>query len=207
MTYVTDSGTTSTTDSYTQMMTGTATYGTGTVLFNDTSSNYFQVIEKIRDSFKLNSGVKIEKIGNSAIINMPDGTIIDIDARGNFDINDKDSKVIYKANHIREFNRYVNASDLLEEFIRFLGKEFDIRQNQIMDVPINVFIDWLIIQAAIKDGDNYGDEMKMLTVEATKEKNWYCRCKCCGRFIQKKMFKAGLLFCNSICFDKYQLQL
>jgi hypothetical protein len=184
----------------------TGTTGT-TYATTDGTADYVQVIEEIRNSFKLNSGVEIKKIGDGALLNMPDGSIITIDKQGNFDINDKDSKVIYKANPNRDFNRYINASDLLEEFIRFLGKEFDIRQNQIMDVPINVFIDWLIVQAAMKDGDDYSNDMKMLTSEAIREKNWYRRCKCCGRYIQKKMFEAGLLFCNSICFNKYQLQL
>lgn len=200
---------------YTQWATGTANTGsgisgttgatsTGTINLSDHLYAKYSPISGI----ELLSGAIIKKLDDdSCEIELPDGTILTIDELGNFQVNDKNAKVIYLSNSIREFNQYINASDLLEEFIKFLGKEFDIRQNQIMDVPIQVFIEWLIVQAAIKDGDDYSRDMQMLKIEAQKERNWYRRCKCCGRYIQKRMFDAGLLFCNSICFDKYQLRL
>jgi len=52
----------------------------------------------------------------------------------------------------REFNKYLNTSDLLEEFIGWLGSE-GVRQGEVMDLPIELFIKWLIVRAAEADGE------------------------------------------------------
>jgi hypothetical protein len=204
----TSTGTGITSSNYAVWATGTA--GGTSSLTTASVSDYDtrQIVVREAHNIAFPSGVKFKKINSQTCkLEFPDGSVLNVDDKGNYHIDDKNAKVTYKANTIREFNRYINASDLLEEFIRFLGTEFDVRQNQIMDVPINVFIEWLIVQAAMKDGDDYGKDMKLLELEVQKERNWYRRCKCCGRYIQKRMFEAGLLFCNSMCFDKYQLRL
>lgn len=51
-----------------------------------------------------------------------------------------------------EFNKYINGSDLLEEFIGFLG-EHKVKQGEVLQLPLDLFIKWLIIQACEKDGE------------------------------------------------------
>jgi hypothetical protein len=195
--------------------TSNTSYGTSTSTYIPIStvstSNYTttnRIVTRLNNSIKLANGTNIKKLDDdNCKLELPDGTIIDIDELGNFHVNDKNSKVIYKSNSIREFNKYINASDLLEEFILFLGSEFDVRQNQIMNVPIQIFIEWLIVQAAMKDGDNYSDDMKKLDAGVIYEKNWYRRCRNCGRFIKSKLFDAGMNFCNTLCVENYQLKL
>lgn len=172
-------------------------------VYNSTAatSNFIPIIEL--ESIDIN-GTLVTKKSNSIKIDFKDGSKLFVDEQGNYRIDDKNAKVTYRANRNREFNQYVNASDLLEEFIRFLGKNYGIRQGQIMDVPIQVFIEWLIVQAAIKDGDEYGDDQKLLEMGAKQEKRWYRRCKCCGRFIHKKFYDAGIFFCDESCMGRYK---
>lgn len=83
---------------------------------------------------------------------LPDGTRISVNGDGNFQLDDKDAKVVYKANRIREFNPYVNASDLLERFIEEAGR-LGVEQTRMLKLPVEAFINWLIREAAKKDGD------------------------------------------------------
>ena len=86
------------------------------------------------------------------LLELPDGSKIKLDVNGNFTIDDKNAKVIYQGNRHREFNKYINASDLLENFVGFLGS-LGAKQDQVLGIPINMFIHWLILKAAEKDGD------------------------------------------------------
>lgn len=134
-------------------------------------------------------------------IELPDGTIIKVDDTGNFVINDANSKVVYRGNNIREFNRFLNASDLLEQFIKDMGL-VGVKQDEILNVSIGLFINWLIVRSAEQDGEEVPPDIKK--VEYKKDKP---RCKCCGRFLSNNRFKAGLLFCNSDHFEKYEHKL
>jgi len=136
-------------------------------------------------------------------LKMKDGSIIRVDTKGNFQVDDKNAKVIYKGNNIREFNRYINASDIIEEFIRFLGQEFHVNQEQILQVPLELLINFLILRASEEDGDSCDQEIKRLS-EGAKKNRYYNRCKSCGRFISKKLSDAGINFCNS---EHYQQKL
>lgn len=78
----------------------------------------------------------------------------------------------------REFNRYINASDLLEEFIGFLG-EHDVRQSEVMSMPLELFIKWLIIRACEEDQE---EPNVTLQLPAPKQKT---RCLGCGKFMKK----------------------
>lgn len=84
---------------------------------------------------------------------LPDGSVLKIDGKGNFKVTQKPDKVIYQQCFVREFNRYLNASDLLEQFIEDLGS-MGVTQQDMLRVPIEAFINWLIISAAKKDGDS-----------------------------------------------------
>jgi hypothetical protein len=123
-----------------------------------------------------------------------DGTVISLDDKGNVQVDDSNAKVVYKANTIRDFNKFLNASDLLEQFIRFTGT-FGVRQSEVLNIPIETFINWLIIEAAKMDGEQPPD----LPLIQKKE---YKRCLCCGKFISNKMASISK-FCSPKHFEKY----
>jgi hypothetical protein len=52
----------------------------------------------------------------------------------------------------RHFNRFLNASDLMEEFVREMG-ELGVKQGEFMKLPTDLFINWLVIKAAEADGE------------------------------------------------------
>ena len=132
-------------------------------------------------------------------IELKDGTILDIDNKGNFKIIDKDAKVTYKSNNVREFNEYINASNLVEKFIRFLGSNYKVRQDQVLKIPIELFIIWLIAEAAEKDGEPAPIETKLIPEKLSNRHKG--RCRYCGKFIPKKLIMAGINFCNQIHFN------
>lgn len=128
---------------------------------------------------------------------MPDGSTLKVDNYGNYQVLDQDSKVTYKANRIREFNPYVNASDLLEKFISYVGGlGLDVRQNEILKLPIEAFINWLILQAAAKDGDSLDglpSVEKALPAPIPKKP----RCLGCGRYMSKMWAATSrMAFCS-----------
>lgn len=133
--------------------------------------------------------------------NLPDGSVLRIDWQGNYTIEDKDAKVTYRASRIREFNPYLNASDLLEDFIRDMHKE-GVLQSELLQLPVNIFIHWLILQAALKDGDPVDDVTPPVKLLPAPKK----RCLCCGRFLPKVKLAANLLFCDGSHFDRYQVR-
>lgn len=137
----------------------------------------------------------------SGEIKLPDGSILKFD-RGNYTIEDKDSKITYRANRIRDFNKYLAGSDLLEEFIKYLVS-LNISKQEAMAMSIENFIMWLIISAAEKDREERPhNEILMLetTVKSLKKK---ARCKCCGRFLKNFMKTAGIEFCSGSHMDRW----
>lgn len=124
---------------------------------------------------------------------LPDGAFIDIDSDGNYQIRDKDAKVTYKANRIRDFSPHLNASDMLADFVRYVGS-MGLRQSEVMGLPLELFIRWLVIQAAERDGD----PIEVQAVEGAPEIQQIKSPKClkCGRFIPRRHFENRFPFCN-----------
>lgn len=60
-----------------------------------------------------------------------------------------------------EFNRYLNASDLLEEFIRYCGTE-RVTKQELMKLPMELFIKWLIVSAAEADQEPAPPDIKLV---------------------------------------------
>jgi len=149
----------------------------------------------IREVVK-SEGVIQEPTGHLEIY-LKDGTHIVIDRDQNLRIRDDDAKITYKSNNTREFNRFINASDLLEQFIRDIGAR-GVRQSEVLDTPIEIFINWLIYKAAKQDGDDPGRLRLTLTP----------RCKQCGKFIPRILADKGFEFCNPeharLLFEKVQ---
>jgi hypothetical protein len=79
-----------------------------------------------------------------------DGTLIEVDATGNFTIKDEQARITYLATRVRNFNRFVNGSDLVGEFIEDLGK-LGANQEQAAAADIEMFIRWLVHKAAEHD--------------------------------------------------------
>lgn len=92
------------------------------------------------------------KLDPGTVHKLPDGSKLCIDFNGNYEIVDHKAKVTYKSNNIREFNKYVSSSDVLEAFIKDVGK-LGVKQSEVFSLPIELFINWLIIRAAEKDGE------------------------------------------------------
>lgn len=181
---------------YTSSATATWYTGTGTSTSTSIGTCAPLIDVSVYDSTNIING-DIEVLSNSNI-KLPDGTIIEVDKNGNFKIEDKDSKVVYKSNSIREFNKYMNASDLLEDFIEDLGKA-NVKQGEVLAIPIEMFINWIIHKSAEQDGDEIPKDIPSLEDNSYK----HPRCKCCGKFIKKEIVAKGLYFCNGSHYQKY----
>jgi hypothetical protein len=132
-------------------------------------------------------------VGHARTIHFPDGTWIDFEVSGSFRIFDKDAKVIYKAARCRDFNPFINASDKLEEFIKFCGT-IGIRADDMLGIPIQSFIQWLVIEAARADGEFLAHSPTALLPYYSKP-----RCRSCGRFMSPQLKADGIEFCRPEC--------
>jgi hypothetical protein len=141
------------------------------------------------------------QVGRPIILALPDGTLIDVKADGSYEINDSKATVVYRANRVREFNRYLNASDLLEAFIRFCGKEARVRRTEMLGLPIKLFIAWLVMEAAKADKEPEPDDIKLIP---DLRKAAQPRCRCCNHFVSLDRHRAGLAFCSTPCFETAQ---
>lgn len=132
-------------------------------------------------------------------LELPDGHVLDMDQEGNFKIVAKDAKVTYKANGQREFNRYINASDLLAQFIKDLGMA-GATQKQVLQVPLELFINWLVIRAAEQDEEQVPADVPKL---ADLPKLALPRCRQCGRFLSRTHMEVNFSFCNGMHADRF----
>ncbi len=167
---------------------------TNQMIVTQTGSNVYWMDDTGR------SGTIRVEAGHPARIELPDGAIIDVKADGSYEIVDKDAKVTYKANRVREFNRYVNASDLLEEFIDFVDGVGGIDKERFLALPIETFIRWLVLRAAQADGETLVEEQtaieqSVLALPAPSPKIKR-NCKCCGRFVTRQRADNAMLFCS-----------
>lgn len=136
----------------------------------------------------------------SSIMKLPDGSILKVDAHGNFTVCDKNAIVTHKGSNVREFNKHINASDLLEAFIKDLG-DHGVKQHEVLDVPIEMFINWLIFKAAEEDGDEAPKDVPLLESSVSPHK--HPKCLCCGKFIKKKLVEHKIHFCTPKHHERY----
>ncbi len=132
-------------------------------------------------------------------IKMADGSIIHIDAQGNFRIEDANAKITYKATHMRNFNPYVNAGDLLARFIDYVRVAVPgIRRSDIPGLPLQLFVHWLILEAASRDGDPAPPDIvpvpqsRLLVARVRPQ----CRLPICRRYILRISIDTGFNYCN-----------
>lgn len=123
---------------------------------------------------------------------MPNGSVCRIDDAGGFHIDDKNAKVLYRANRVYDFNPFLNASDMLEEYIRELAPH-GIRQDQVLKIPIISFINWLIHKAMEKDNEPPPQDVPRLPSIAGRS---YDRCQLCGRFLRNAFARQRIYFCS-----------
>lgn len=127
---------------------------------------------------------------------LPDGSKIEIDAHGNYQIVEANRQVKYRAHWNREFNRYLNASDLLEEFIGEAGRA-GVKKSDVLDGLFGVFVHWLILKAAERDGDDVPDDIRPIAEHpALPQPVSPGHCRVCGRFVTKQAIKDELPFCG-----------
>jgi len=128
---------------------------------------------------------------------LPDGTVVEVDDMGNLRIDDANAKVIYQACRMREFNPFVNASDLLASFIKYVGGLGLVRE-EIGKLPVALFVNWLVIEAARADGDAVPDgvtppERHPLLLQRARPRCLYRRCR---RFVGRAIAASGFSFCH-----------
>ncbi len=143
------------------------------------------------------SFLKLHATDNSEL-ELQDGTVIHLDGKGNYRIDDANARVIYKGNQVREFNRFVNASDIFEEFIHYVGK-LGVTREQLPKLPVELFIKYIIIRATEEDGDLVPEEMKLEHHPALMAPRKHTsRCLSCGRFVRKVNVQKGIPFCTQV---------
>jgi len=130
------------------------------------------------------------KIDPNTVLQLPDGTIIDIEDEYRWKVYENNAQVTREACRISAFNRFINASELLESFITDMAPS-GIKQNQVLKVPVEAFINWLIYKAADADG------------EQLRISRWNHKCGYCMRFLPKRLVTQGVNFCNSLHLDKF----
>lgn len=77
------------------------------------------------------------------------------------DDGDQADGVRYKKPPAREFNPFVNASDLVADFIKDIG-QLGVPHNKALGVPVELFVNWLIHKAARQDGDEVPEDVPRL---------------------------------------------
>jgi len=174
----------------------TGWYNTSTTGGSGLTVSDFQDVIK-RDPTYVDGDVKVKP---NSELHLPDGSVLKVDSFGNFKVLDDKAIVTHKGNNTREFNKFINASDLLEAFIKDLG-DLGVKQHEVLDVPIEMFINWLIFKAAEEDGDDAPTDVPLLESSVTPHK--HPKCLCCGRFIKKKLVEHKIHFCNPKHHERY----
>lgn len=144
---------------------------------------------------------------DSFTISLPDGSKFVFD-QGKYRIEDKDAKVTYRANSVREFNRFVNASDLIVEFLSYC-KDLGAMPRDPRDVlkfPLELFVAFLVVKAAEADAEPVPQEEVLMLESRVPQlaalpppeghRSAAPRCLCCGRYTKKRLAASGIRFCS-----------
>ena len=128
--------------------------------------------------------------GEACSIRLPDGSVLHVAKSGNWHIDDTDAQTLYRGSAELDFNRFLNASDILEDFIKFVGG-LGIKRRELMALPVSAFIQFLIVRAAQEDGEEAGMEAVVALLPSAPKRK---RCACCGRFIRAS---SRQMFCSA----------
>ena len=141
--------------------------------------------------------VKRDFLNPGESIELPDGSKVIVDNKGNFKIEDKDAVVTYKANNKREFSPHLNASDMLAQFIQYVST-LGVKQNEVMGLPIELFINWLIIEAATRDEDQIPEDVVPVPQHRRIQEIIKPRCGYCQRYIPRLHYQKGFPYCSPV---------
>jgi len=128
---------------------------------------------------------------------LPDGGKLIIDLDGNYRVDDSDAKVVYQANRIRDFSPYLNASDMLAKFVEYVGT-LGVRRDDVLHLPIRLFVSWLVIEAAERDGDELPEDITPVPEDRALVEVVKPRCLYCGRYVRRIHARYRFPFCNPL---------
>jgi len=128
-------------------------------------------------------------------LELPDGAKLIIDGAGNYRVDDQDAQVVYQANRIREFSPHLNASDMVARFVEYVGS-LGVRKADVLGLPLHLFIAWLVIEAADRDGDDVPEGIVAVDKDPYVIGSVRPRCLGCGRFIKKLHQRNRFPFCS-----------
>lgn len=131
---------------------------------------------------------------------LPDGSKLKIDDKGNYSLEDKDAKITYLANRIKEFNPYINSSDLLAKFVEYCGS-LNLRRQEVLKLPVELFISWLILEASKHDDETPPPDV--VPIPRLIGPTLKPRCLVCKRFIPRVFAQKKFEFCNSAHSELY----
>lgn len=134
-------------------------------------------------------------------IHLVDGTIIKCD-KGNAEIIYSDGKRVYRPCAIRDFNRFLNASDMLELFLKEVAP-LARSKHEFLNLPVELFIKWLVIKAAEQDGEAAPPGVTLPVPLLPAPTRHIHRCRSCQRFIPRKRYDAGVFFCKPEHMTRY----
>ncbi len=142
--------------------------------------------------------LSFKAINFEGMLQFRDGSMLRLHKDGNYDIMDNAANIIYKNRNIRDYNRFIDGSSLLEEFIKDCGIA-GIKQSEFMNITIEVFIHWLIYKAALKDDDPLPEGVYAPGKHPETTKLKWPHCRSCGKFISPAFVEVGINFCNEVC--------
>lgn len=159
------------------------------------------------DILRITADGKIElPKGREVRIPLGDGSTLHVDTNGNFRVDDKNAKVVYKANRVREFNPFINASDLLAEFLCYVGT-LGVKRSEVQTLPLGLFVNWLIIRAAEADSDPVPSDIIPVPAHKLLRGRVSPRCLVCQRYVGRLAASSGFAFCNPLCATKMHQRL
>lgn len=213
--YVVSAGTTAST-AQTVMITGNTVYGGGMNIALQNATQYGAILggnitpdmyAPSIDILRITGDGKIElPKGREVRVPLGDGSTLYVDANGNFRVDDKNAKVVYKANRVREFNPFINASDLLADFLRYVGT-LGVRRSEVQTLPLGLFVNWLVIRAAEIDADPIPADIVPLPEHRLLRGRVTPRCLVCQRYVRRLAASSGFAFCNPLCATKMHMRL
>jgi hypothetical protein len=128
-------------------------------------------------------------------IELPDGAKLIVDDLGNYRIEDKDAKVTYRANRVREFSPHLNASDLVAQFVEYVGG-MGLKRQDVLNLPLQLFIHWLVIAAAERDSDDIPADIIPVRQHPRLKAALCPKCLSCGRFVKRLHVQHRFPFCS-----------
>lgn len=194
ITYNSCSGTTSLTQTYLTQTCSQTQANTLTSIFNAYKDIGYN--SAVRDYiFSVYNGIEVKYNDEKKQFSLPDGSILSFDKTGNYIIDDSNATVVYKSNRMREFSPYLNSSDMLAKFVEYL-QTLNLKKQEVLELPIRLFIAWLVIEAAKRDNDNIPEDIVPIEKDKLISVIRKPRCSFCGRFVKRIQHTKKLVFCS-----------